>query len=82
MRKFYISNERNLLLLTEDKDFGEWISAHGEKNPGIIFIRFPANVRSILGQTIVQLVKKSGHKLLGSFTVLEPGKIRIKKTPE
>ncbi len=31
------------ILLTEDKDFGEWVFAHGEKIEGVILIRFPGN---------------------------------------
>lgn len=74
-----ICNEQKRILLTEDKDFGEWIYAHGEESPGVTFIRFPASARSLLGKAIIQLVHKCGADLLGSFTVLEPGKIRIKK---
>jgi len=31
------------ILLTEDKDFGEWVFAHGKKMEGVILIRFPGN---------------------------------------
>ena len=32
-----LSNERKLIILTEDKDFGEWIFAHGRKGCGVRF---------------------------------------------
>jgi len=74
-----ISIEEKRLLLTEDKDFGEWIFAHGEEMSGVLLIRFPANIRSDLGQAVSVLVAKNGSDLVKSFTVLEPGRARIRK---
>lgn len=31
--------QNNYLLLTEDKDFGEWVFAHHVKNLSVIFLR-------------------------------------------
>jgi predicted nuclease of predicted toxin-antitoxin system len=74
-----MSVEEKRLLLTEDKDFGDWIFAHGEEMSGVLLIRFPANVRSDLGQAVSVLVSKHGSDLMKSFTVLEPGRARIRK---
>ena len=74
-----ISVEEKRLLLTEDKDFGEWIFAHGEKMSGVLLIRFPANIRSDLGHAVSVLVAKHGSDLVKSFSVLEPGRARIRK---
>ena len=67
------------ILITEDSDFGEWVFAHREKMSGVLFIRFPGNVRSRLGQDVASLVKKHGKDLVGNFTVLEPGRARIRR---
>ena len=74
-----ISVEEKRLLLTEDKNFGEWIFAHREEMSGVLLIRFPANIRSDLGQAVSVLVAKHGSDLVKSFTVLEPGRARIRK---
>ena len=74
-----MSVEEKRLLLTEDKDFGEWIFAHGEKMSGVLLIRFPANIRSDLEQAVSFLVTEHGSDLMKSFTVLEPGRARIRK---
>jgi len=74
-----MSVEEKRLLLTEDKDFGDWIFAHGEEMSGVLLIRFPANMRSGLGQAVSILVAKHGSDLMKSFTVLEPGRARIRK---
>lgn len=71
------SVEDGRILLTEDKDFGEWVFAHREPMIGVILIRFPATVRSILGESVTLLAEKHSSALPGSFTVLEPGRARI-----
>ena len=67
------------ILLTEDKDFGEWIFAHMEEMYGVLLIRYPANLRSKLGEAVNVLVTEHGSDLVKSFTVLEPGRARIRK---
>jgi len=75
--KFAVEEER--ILLTEDKDFGEWIFSQGKAMNGVLLIRFPANMRSKLGEAINFLVAEHGFDLIKSFTVLEPGRARIRK---
>lgn len=72
-----IKDER--ILLTEDKDFGEWVFAHGEKVPGVVLIRFPGNARSQLCKQMMFLVEVHSIELKKSFTVLEPGRARLRK---
>ena len=67
------------ILLTEDKDFGEWVFAHGEKIEGVILIRFPGNARTRLGEEIILLVDEHGIELKKCFVVLEPGRARLRK---
>ena len=67
------------VLLAEDKDFGEWVFAHKEETYGVVLIRFPANMRPKLAEAVSLLVGEHGSDLLKSFTVLEPGRARIRK---
>ena len=46
---------------------------------GVLLIRFPANMRSKLGEAINFLFAEHGFDLIKSFTVLEPGRARIRK---
>ena len=46
---------------------------------GVVLIRFPAKMRSKLGEAIKYLVAERGFDLIKSFTVLEPGRARIRK---
>ena len=73
------ATKKKRILLTEDKDFGEWVFAHGENVSGVILIRFPANARRQLADEIKSLVDIHGLELLRNFVVLEPGRARIRK---
>lgn len=35
-----LAKQQGAILITEDKDFGEWIFAHKEKNVSVIFLRY------------------------------------------
>lgn len=70
------------ILLTEDKDFGELVYANARDASGVILIRFPGDVRSTLPTAITTLVNEKGEQLFGSFVVVQPGRIRIGRTPK
>ena len=65
------------VLLTEDKDFGQLVYANAQPSSGVIFIRYPANLRTTLPNTVVTFIEKAEAQLTGSFVVLSPGRIRI-----
>jgi len=74
-----VAVEEDRILITEDSDFGEWVFAHREKMKGVLFIRFPGNARSRLGETVVLFIEKHGIDIVGNFTVLQPGRARIRQ---
>ena len=67
------------LLITEDKDFGEWVFAHQHAMAGLLLIRYPASMRSSMVATVIDLVGVHSPELDGRFTVLEPGRARIRE---
>lgn len=69
------------LLITEDKDFGQLVYAHMRPTGGVLFLRFPARARRSLADTVVEVVKKQGERLIGRFTVLQPGRVRTGRRP-
>jgi predicted nuclease of predicted toxin-antitoxin system len=69
------------ILLTEDKDFGQLVFAVGRKTLGVVLLRFPASARSSVGARILELVRKHADRLIGSFVVLQPDRIRISVLP-
>lgn len=72
-----LAAKENLILLTEDKDFGQLVFAGTQSKAGVIYLRFPSKTRSLLAENVVELVKNHGKKLQNHFVVMQPGRIRI-----
>lgn len=72
-----LAREQQRVLLTEDKDFGQLVHAHGERASGVVLIRFPGSARPSLPAAAVDLVDRFGDRLPTAFVVREPGRVRI-----
>jgi predicted nuclease of predicted toxin-antitoxin system len=72
--------EEKRVLLTEDKDFGEWIFAQKSATSGVILFRYPIETRLQMSLAIVELVSEHGSELKNRYVVLEPGRARIRTT--
>lgn len=66
------------IILTEDKDFGEWFYAHHEKNISVIFLRYHISQKAEIMQILLELIKSRAVDLFGKFTTLTTQKIRIR----
>jgi predicted nuclease of predicted toxin-antitoxin system len=69
------------ILLTEDKDFGQWVYAERRASGGVILIRYPATARTTVSDAVVRLVDRHAKELRGCFVVLQPARIRIRRPP-
>jgi predicted nuclease of predicted toxin-antitoxin system len=76
-----LSVSQNRILLTEDKDFGWLVFAHGHKAIGVIFLRYPVSDRSQIFQDVVALAQQQKENLLGCFVTVTPKRIRIGRMP-
>lgn len=65
------------LLLTEDKDFGQLVFSAGHATAGVLLLRFPATARANMAKAVLDLVTERQEQLLGRFTVVQPGHVRI-----
>ncbi len=66
------------VLLTFDKDFGEL--ARGSKLPsacGVVLLRMPMPVSSVVGRRLAELITSRGD-WAGCFSVIEPGRVRMR----
>ena len=73
------SYRENRILVTEDKDFGWLVFASHAVSAGVILIRYPNNLRSTLGQSVLQLVEQYGGELVNAFVVVQPGQVRFSR---
>ena len=69
------------ILLTEDKDFGQWVYANRRATRGVILVRYPAGARRSMPPAVVGLVARCAERLVGAFTVVQPGRVRIGRHP-
>ena len=76
-----LAHSQRRILITEDKDFGQLVFAAAASTSGVIYVRYPMRYRSTLGVDLLRLVEKRGEALTGAFVVVEPGRIRIGRTP-
>jgi predicted nuclease of predicted toxin-antitoxin system len=76
-----LSAREDRILITEDKDFGQLVFAHGHGSRGVILLRYPAIARQRLSVDVVRLVEQKKEALHSSFVVLEPGQLRVTRLP-
>lgn len=74
-----LAKKTDLIIITEDKDFGEWVFAHKVKNISVIFLRYHIKDLPEMIATIVKVVQEKGDDLKGHFTTITTKKIRIRK---
>ena len=75
-----IAQQDKRVLLTEDKDFGELVYAQKRRSSGVVLLRFPGNARATMASAVVHTVASLGKKLAQRFTVIEPGRIRSRRS--
>jgi predicted nuclease of predicted toxin-antitoxin system len=73
-------NEKRVLI-TEDRDFGELVYAHGRSSAGVILVRFHSSVRRAKAPSVLEAVTRLSSQLQNAFTVIEPGRVRISNRP-
>ena len=66
------------IILTEDKDFGEWVFAHGIRDISVIFLRYHFRDTAALLATLLELLRTRLPNLTGAFTTVGVQKIRIR----
>lgn len=66
------------IILTEDKDFGEWVFAHHISDISVIFLRYAFPETAVISEILIRLLKERSGNLFGHFTTITTQKIRSK----
>lgn len=70
--------KHNYLLLTEDKDFGEWVFAHHVKDLSVLFLRYSFYEFQEIGKALIYLLQN--HTLQRPFfATITTKKIRVRQ---
>jgi predicted nuclease of predicted toxin-antitoxin system len=74
-----LSNQQGALLITADKDFGELVYRQRRVAAGVLLVRLAGLSPEARGRTTAAAVRQRGPELAGAFTVISPGRIRIRR---
>ena len=72
----WLSKEMNRIILTEDKDFGEWVFAHRAEGVSVIFLRYHFKQQKEITDVLIRLINAEQEDLRGRFTTVSVRKIR------
>lgn len=68
----------NYLLLTEDKDFGEWVFAHHVKDLSVVFLRYLFGEYKEIAETVVRVLQSQIPER-PFFATITTKKVRVRK---
>jgi predicted nuclease of predicted toxin-antitoxin system len=75
------ANEKSALLVTGDKDFGELVFRDKRLTAnGVILLRLAGLSAESKAEIVSEAFEKRGAEFLNHFSVISPGRIRIRST--
>ena len=74
-----LANEKLAILITSDKDFGDLVFRLHRIHHGIILCRLEGLKSKTKTEIVLQIVTDHQNELVGSFTVISPGSVKIRK---
>jgi predicted nuclease of predicted toxin-antitoxin system len=76
------ANEASALLVTADKDFGELLFREGRlSSGGVVLLRLSGLPSRLKAETVAEAFRDSGPQFTRAFTVISPGKVRVRPRP-
>jgi len=73
-----LAKSHDAILITEDRDFGEWVFAHGRQGVSILYIRYRNEELEAITDALRTILSNQSQNLRGKFIVITPKKIRIR----
>ena len=73
-----IAEREKRILITRDKDFGELVYRLNKAHAGVILVRLEGYDTIARGEMVCKLVNQYREQLQNSFSVIQPGVIRIR----
>jgi predicted nuclease of predicted toxin-antitoxin system len=75
------ANDRDALLVTADKDFGELVFRQRLVHSGVLLLRLAGLTNATKAGIVAEIFRERGAELRGTFSVISPGQIRIRRAP-
>ncbi|WP_461093912.1 DUF5615 family PIN-like protein [Spirosoma gilvum] len=67
------------IILTEDKDFGEWVFAHNVTGISVLFLHYHFKETEAMRAVLIKLLTERLPDLVGCFSTVTVQKIRIRR---
>jgi predicted nuclease of predicted toxin-antitoxin system len=67
------------IILTEDKDFGEWVFSHNVKGISVLFLRYHFKETEAMRVVLIKLLSERLAEIVGCFTTVTVQKIRTRR---
>ncbi len=72
------ANDKNALLLTADRDFGELVYRLRRISAGVMLMRLAGLSPGGKAELMSSVVRDHGEQLIHTFTVVTPGMVRVR----
>ena len=73
------ANERQALLVTGDKDFGELVYQHRQVHAGVVLLRLDGLSAEAKTEIVSEALAKHGSEMLDAFSVISSASVRIRR---
>lgn len=73
------ANARNALLITADRDFGDLVFRQRLVHSGVILLRLSGLSNAARATLVAEVFQERAAELLGAFSVISPGQVRIRQ---
>lgn len=77
-----LANQEDRILMTRDKDFGELVFRLKQVHTGIVLNRLHELASEAKVALITRVLAEHSPELYGAYTVIQPGRVRIRRMEE
>jgi predicted nuclease of predicted toxin-antitoxin system len=76
-----LAKRQSALLLTSDKDFGELVYRQQRTHNGVLLLRLEGLSGVQKAEHVLSVFQDRRQQMVGAFSVLVPGRVRIRTSP-
>ena len=76
-----LAKKENGIIITRDKDFGEWVFAHHIHDISVVLLRYRFIETNAIIVRLLHLLKSGTESLVGKFTTLTVSRTRSRDIP-
>jgi hypothetical protein len=73
------ANRLTAPLVASDKDFGELVFRQNRATSGVVLVRLAGFSNEAKARSVSTVLQKHSAAILGSFVVISPGRVRIRR---